>query len=132
MTLQDQTTLDKKDRDELVDFTIRLGQVCWDIYCQSKIGFVRVFMLPNDKLRRRANELFQLGFSGRMLMCPPSVPDTDGESLWTNYLGSQKGKVVLDGAAYPDTPEVVLNYAKEFFLEGFRAGTIAIRQIFES
>ena len=130
MTLQDQTTLDKKDRDEIIDFSIRLGQVCWDAYCQSKIGFVRVFMLPNDELRRRANELFHLGFSGRMLLCPPST--TDGEALWTNYLGSQKGKVILDGAAYSDTPEVVLHYAREFFLEGFRAGTIAVRQIFES
>ena len=130
MPLQSPTTLDKNDRDELVDFTIRLGQVCWDIYCQSKIGFVRVFMLPNDELRRRASELFHLGFSGRMLLCPPSA--TDGESLWTNYLGLQKGNVVLDGAAYLDTPEVVLNYAKEFFLEGFRAGTIAVREIFKS
>ena len=124
------TALDKKDRDELVDFSIRLGQHCWNIYIRSKTGFVRVFMLPNNEFRRRANELFQLGFSGRMLMCPPSA--IDGEALWTNYLGSQKDKVVLDGAAYPDTPEVVLNYAKEFFLEGFRAGGIAVRKIFES
>jgi len=123
------TALDKKDRDELVDFSIDLGQHCWNIYIRSKTGFVRVFMLPNDEFRRRANELFQLGFSGRMLKYPVN---TDGESLWTNYLGSQKGKVVLDGAAYPDTPEVVLNYAKEFFLEGFRAGDIAVRKIFES
>jgi len=124
------TALDKKDRDKLVDFTIRLGQHCWNVYIRSKAGFVRVFMLPNDEFRRRANELFQLGFSGRMLKCLPS--STDGEALWANYLGSQTGKVVLDGAAYPDTPEVVLNYAKEFFLEGFRAGDIAVRKIFES
>jgi len=130
MTPPKPTTLNKKDHDELADFSINLGQTCWNVYCQSKPGFVRVFMLPNDEFRRRANELFQLGFSGRMLLCPPSA--TDGESLWTNYLGLQKGNVVLDGAAYPDTPEVVHNYAKEFFLEGFRAGTIAVREIFKS
>ncbi len=41
-------------------------------------------MLPGDKFRRRANELFQLGFSGRMFVCPP-ILDSDGEELWKSY-----------------------------------------------
>jgi hypothetical protein len=127
------TTLDKNDRDELVDFSIRLGQVCWDVYCQSKTGFIQVFLLPTVTVHRRANELFQLGFSARMLLCPSTLDsDTDGEKTWKSYLATMEGKIVLDGAAYPDTPEVILAYAKEFFLEGFRAGSIAVREIFKS
>jgi len=134
------TILDKKDRDELVNSCIEIGQDCWNAYCHSKSGFVRVFMLPSDAVRRRANELFHLGFSARMLMCPPTgVPTLDaitetplGERIWAEYLGTMNGKIVLDGPAYPDTPEIVLRYAKEFFLEGFRAGTIVALEILKS
>jgi len=128
------TDISKQERDELIDFSVRIGQHCWYAYCRTKTGFVRLFLLPTDTALRRANELFQLGFSGRMLMCPPDACDTDGslgDTLWQNYLGSQKGKVVLDGTAYPATPEAVLDYAKEFFLEGVRAGSIAISEIFK-
>ena len=134
------TTLDKKDRDELVDFSIRLGQLCWDVYCESKVGFVRVFMLPNADVRRRANELFHLGFSARMILWPPSgvaaldaiTEPTLGDRAWESCLDSMTGKTVMDGPAYPDTPGIVLRYAKEFFLEGFRAGTIVVREIMNS
>ncbi|HBT78495.1 MAG TPA: hypothetical protein DEB39_16570, partial [Planctomycetaceae bacterium] len=110
------------------------------VYCRSKVGFVRVLLLPNTEVRRRANELFQLGFSGRMLLCPPiGLPALDdateaplGEKAWESYLDSMNGQVVLDGPAYPDTPPVVLRYAKEFFLEGFRTGTIAVYEILNS
>ena len=134
------TTIDKTDRDELVDLSIRFGQGCWGVYCRSKVGFVRVFMLPNAEVRRRANELFQLGFSARMIMCPPiGVPALDaiteeslGERAWKDYLTMHEGTVILDGPVYPDTPAVVLDYAKEFFLEGFRAGTLAVTEILNS
>jgi len=128
-------TLDKKDRNEIIDFGLRLGQVCWDVYCQSPVCFTRLFMLPNDAARRRANELFHLGFAGRMIICPPSdasTEDSDGETLWQSYLDTMDGRVVLGCAAYPDTPEFVLDYAKHFFIEGFHAGTIAVREIFKS
>ncbi|HBT77861.1 MAG TPA: hypothetical protein DEB39_13270, partial [Planctomycetaceae bacterium] len=77
------------------------------------------------------------GFSARMIMCPPiGVPALDaiteaplGEKAWKSYLNSMNGQTVLDGPAYPDTPLVVLRYAKEFFLEGFRTGTIAVYEI---
>jgi hypothetical protein len=133
MTTQVPQSLSKKDRDELVDFSIHLGQTCWEAYCLSNSGFVRVFSLPSTTVRRRANELFQLGFSARMLMYPP-VGDSDAvteQAAWNDYLGSAAGKIVLDGTAYPDTPSIVLNNAKLFFLEGFRAGSIAVQQIFE-
>jgi hypothetical protein len=128
------TILDKKDRDELIDFGIRLGQACWDVYCRSKAGFPRVFMLPNDTARRQANELFHLGFSARLFMCPPdtAAETSDGEALWEAYLDTMDGKVVLGSIAYPDTPEFILDYAKDFFLQGFSAGTIAVREIFKS
>ena len=140
MSIQNQTTLDKKDRDELVDFCLEIGQSCWNVYCHSKTGFLRVFMLPGNDVRRRANDLFLLGFSARMLMCPPTgVPTLDklaetplGEKAWESYLDTMNGRVLLDCAAYPDTPDVVLRYAKEFFLEGFRAGTIAALEILKS
>ena len=83
------TTIAKTDRDELVDLSIRFGQGCWGVYCRSKVGFVRVFMLPNAEVRRRANELFQLGFSARMIMCPPiGVPALDavtGKEQWKDW-----------------------------------------------
>ena len=132
------STLDKKDRDELIDFGIRLGQACWDVYCRSKYGFPRVFMLPSDDARRRANELFHLGFGARLIICPPvGTPDvdaetSDGERMWKAYLDTMDGKIVLGCIAHPDTPEFILGYAKEFFLEGFQAGTIAVREIFKS
>ncbi|HBT77294.1 MAG TPA: hypothetical protein DEB39_10325 [Planctomycetaceae bacterium] len=139
MSIQN-TTIDKTDRDELVDLSIRFGQGCWGVYCRSKVGFVRVFMLPNAEVRRRANELFQLGFSARMIMCPPiGIRALDAitekplvERAWESYLDSMNGQTVLDGPAYPDTPQVVLRYAKEFFLEGFRTGTIAVYEILNS
>lgn len=139
-TLNQPPNLDTKDRDELIDFSIRLGQTCWDVYCHSKIGFIRVFMLPSDTARRRANELFHLGFSARMLMCPPlGIPALDsvletpqGEAAWDSYLDSMDGKIVLDGAAYPETPEVVLRWARKFFLAGFSAGTLAVIEILNS
>ena len=134
MTTKSHTpTISKRDRDELIDFGIRLGQVCWDVYCQSKAGFPRVFMLPSDDARRRANELFHLGFGARLMVCPPigntDTETSDGERMWEAYLDTMDGKVVLGCAAYPDTPKFVLGYAKEFFLEGFRAGTIAAREL---
>jgi hypothetical protein len=59
--------------------------------------------------------------------------DTQTEkTAWKDYLDSAEGKIVLDGAAYPDTPQIVLNNAEAFFLEGFRAGTIAVQEIFKS
>ena len=138
ITKNQNITIDKKARDELVDCSIRLGQVCWDVYRQTKVGFPRVFMLPGGAARRRANELFHLGFCGRLFMCPPSDSATwdadtemsEGDALWQEYLGTMDGKVVLGCGVYPDTPEFILNYAREFFLEGFRAGTIAVREIF--
>ena len=146
------TVLDKKDRDELVDFSIRLGQLCWNVYCESKVGFVRVFMLPNADVRRRANELFHLGFSARMIICPPiGIPALDavtetplGEKMWESYLDTMNGKVApvnarrptgavpFEGEADCDETASFLRYAKEFFLEGFRAGTIAVREIMNS
>lgn len=141
MIIQTQTTaIDKTDRDELVDFSIRLGQTCWGVYSRSKVGFVRIFMLPSDETRRRANELFQLGFSARMLFLPPlGIPELDaisekptGNRAWEHYLAMHEGEIILDGPAYPDTPAVVFRYAKEFFLEGFRAGTLAVREILNS
>ena len=128
--------IDKKECDELIDFGIRIGQTCWDVFCRSKVGFIRVFMLPDDAARRRANELFHLGFCARLFMCPPDENSTDDtemsecEAKWQNYLCTMNGKIVLGDVAYPDTPKNILNYAKGFFLEGFRAGTIAVREIF--
>ena len=133
--MTNQTALTPVERDELVDFGIRLGQVCWDVYCRSKYGFPRVFMLPSDAARRQANELFHLGFSARLFLCPPSDAVTeafDGKMLWSKYLSTMEGKVVLGFSAYPDTPEFILAYAKDFFLQGFTAGAIAVREIFKS
>ena len=130
--------IDKKKRDELIDFGIRIGQICWDVFCRSKVGLIRVLMLPGDAERRRANELFHLGFCARLFMCPPdenSTGDTETsecEAMWQNYLGTMDGKIVLGDVAYPDMPEFILNYARDFFLEGFRAGTMAVREIFRS
>ena len=137
ITKKQNFTIDKKERDELIDFGIRIGQTCWDVYRQTTVGFPRVFMLPSDAARRRANELFHLGFCGRLFMCPPTDPSVDaetseGEALWRDYLATMNGKVVLGCGTYPDTPEFVLDYAKNFFLEGFRAGTIAVSEIFQS
>jgi hypothetical protein len=131
MTTKKHPAIDKKDCDGLVDFSIRLGQACWNVYCRSKAGFPRLFMLPNNDARCRANELFHLGFSTRLIICPSTAPDADGETMWQIYLDNMDGKVVLSGTAYPDTPKFILHYAKEFFLEGFRAGTVAVREIFK-
>ena len=133
--MKNQTPFTPQEHDELVDLCIHLGQRCWNTYCHSKTGFIRIFMLPSDIVRHRANELFQLGFGARLLMCPPSldsVIDSPDEVMWECYLRSMVGKTVLDGAAYPDTAKIILDCAKEFFLEGFRAGTIAVRELFES
>jgi len=126
--------LDKKDRNELVDFGVRLSQACWEVYSRSDAGFPRIFMLPNDDVRRRANQLFHLGFCARLFRCPSSdaAVETDGEMLWNDYLSTMNGKRVLGFGIYPDTPEFILNYAKHFFIEGFHAGTIAVREIFKS
>ena len=141
MTTMNQTPdHDTTERNELIDLSIHLGQTCWGVYRRSKVGFVRVFMLPSDAVRLRANELFQLGFSARMLFyLPLGIPELDaisekpvGERAWKDFLDSQNGKIVLDGPAYPETPAVVLRYAKEFFLEGFGAGTLAVREILNS
>ena len=141
MTTQNETRpLNETDRDELVDFSIRLGQTCWGVYSRSKIGFVRVFMLPSDAVRLRANELFQLGFSARMLFyLPLGIPELDaisekpmGERAWKDYLAMHEGKIILNGPSYPNTPKVVLKYAEEFFLAGFSAGTLAVREILNS
>ena len=137
MTAQTQTTtIDDKKRNELIDISIQLGQGCWDVYSCSKIGFIRVFMMPTKDARRRAKKLFRCGFSDRMLFCPPTgIMKLDainetlmGEQAWKNYLAIREGKTILDGPTYPDTPKVVLDYAKEFFLEGFSMGTIVMQE----
>jgi len=134
ITQNQNITLDEKDRNEIIDFGLRLGQVCWDVYCQSPVGFTRLFMLPSDAARRRANELFHLGFAARLIICPPTDGDTemsDGEMMWKDYLATMDGRIVLGCVAYPDTPEFILDYAKHFFLEGFVAGTITVRELFK-
>jgi len=134
ITKSQNITLDKQARNEIIDFGLRLGQVCWDVYCQSSVGFTRLFMLPSDAARRRANELFHLGFCARLIICPPTDADTetsDGEMMWKDYLATMDGRVVLGCVAYPDTPEFILDYAKHFFLEGFVAGTISVRELFK-
>ena len=122
------TPLTPSERNEIVDFCLRLGQACWSVYRQSPVGLTRLLMLPNDAARRCANELFLLGFCGRLLMHPN---DADSEALWNDYLDTMEGKVVLGCTAHPDTPEFVLDYARHFFLEGFMAGTIALREVFK-
>ena len=130
--MTNQTSLTPTERDELIDFGLQVGQACWEVYCRSKVGFPRVFMLPNDDVRRRANELFHLGFCACLFRCPPSDVAAEGEALWNEYLGTMDGKVVLGFGIYPGTPEFILDYAKGFFLEGFSAGTIAVREIFRA
>jgi len=133
ITKNQNITTDKTSRDEeLIDLGFRLGQACWDVYSRSKCGFPRVFMLPSAATRRRARELFQTGFSARMFVCPPvdtALETSEGEMMWEIFLDTMDGEVVLDFGTYPETPEFVLDWAKEFFLEGFRAGTIAVREI---
>ena len=129
-------TQTQKNITELVDFSIKLGQHCWQVYSRSKAGFARICMLPNGKVRRRANELFLHGFSGRMLRCPTPALDSNaemshGEEMWKDYLTTKEGKVVLDSAPYPNTPGFILGCARGFFLEGFRAGNIAVQEIFQ-
>ena len=126
MTTQNLTP---NEREELVDFGIWLGQACWDVYRQSPVGFTRLFMLPNDNARRRANELFHLGFCGRLFV--DHSDDMTADSLWNDYLDTMDDKIVMGNIAYPDTPEFILDYAKHFFIEGFIAGTIAVNEIFK-
>ncbi len=72
-----------------------------------------------------------------MLFCPPTgITELDtvnetpmGEQAWEHFLTTHEGKTILDGPAYPGTPKVVLNYARDFFLEGFSAGTVAVQEI---
>ena len=135
ITKNQNITTEKTFRKELIDLGIQLGQCCWDAYSGSRFGFPRVSMLPDDDARRRANDLFQTGFGARMFVCPPAgFRDTDretseSEAMWKIFLGTMDGKVVLGCGTYPDTPNFVLDWAKGFFLEGFRAGTIAVQII---
>lgn len=128
-------SMNQSDYEELVDFSVYIGQYCWDVYRHSKIGAVRLYLLPDDTVRRRAAELFQLAFSAAMLMGPPpedSDETTRCEFIWKDYLDKHKGQIVLDGPAYPETPEIVLQWAKVFFSEGFRAGSLAVRELLNS
>ena len=127
ITMKTVKNFTQSEIDEIIDFSLELGHACWEVYHRSKRGFVRIFMLPSNEVRQRAYELFQFGFCARML-CPATPPI---EVVWEDFLRSQKGKIVLAGAAYPDTPKVILDYAGEFFVEGFQAGAIAVQEIFK-
>lgn len=136
--MSDHPTLSQNDCNVLVDFSIRLGRECWSVYRRSTPGLIRLLLLPSATVRRRAEELHQLGFGARLILCPPvDIPDPTaaaslGETMWRACLDSMDGQIVLDGPASPDTPEIVLRRAREFFLEGFRAGSVAVREIRKS
>ncbi len=144
MTTQNTTTTDKTDRDEIVDISIKIGQLCWDVYCHSKTGFVRVLLLPSAEVRRRANELFQLGehavpsqtelplhFSDPLPL-GAGVDERNNVERIIEGEADRPSASDLDGPVYPDTPDVVLDYAQNFFHEGFRAGTVAVNEILNS
>lgn len=136
-TEQPENTKLSPEESEFMDFCLELGQLCWQTFRESAFGSILTRVLPSDKVRLEANRLFQLGFGARLLFCPPRGPEALDrlfgppvcEKAWLSYLDGAEGKTILDGAAYPDTPEPVLAVAKHFFKMGFEAGTIAAREL---
>ena len=121
------TTLTKTERAVLIDFCFVVCQACWEIDCISSPRFPRVFF--SSDIQRRAHELFLIGFSDRLFRCPPTETGTESETLWNDYLGTMNDRIILCRAAYPDTPLSVLACAKDYYLAGFSAGRIVVREI---
>lgn len=117
--------MSKSKLTELAAFTTGIGQMAWQVYCKSELGKRRLIALKTEDERSSAYIIFQQGLGCRVLV----PPEADDEMLWQDYLSTQDGKVLLDGPDYPDTPGIILHYAKEFFYEGCRVGKILVREL---
>lgn len=123
--------------DERLDMSYLLGMTAWRAFQKSPIGEALIGLLPSGTARRRAYELFLLGFTARMsVFTPYGVPELDElvdlpliDIVWEDYLISVKGAVVLDGPPYPDTPKETLALATTFFRLGFQSGTFAYNEL---
>lgn len=121
---------------QLLDFCKELGSTCWDAFSTTSRAAVTLLLLPSDTVRNEAKRLFQLGFSARMLACPPRGPEAldnvlgpiQCDKTWREFLKTATGKVVLDAEAYPATGQSILHVARFFFTQGFIAGTVAYRE----
>ena len=130
-------TMSKKEREKKerkkYTFGHRRGRGEWDAYVCLGAGLLRILMLPDDEARLTAKKLFLLGFDTRLHIIPPTArkaahESADCEEMWQKCRNDMDGKLVLGVHLYPDTAEFILDYAKEFFLQGFRAGTIAANE----
>lgn len=110
-----------------------LGLIWWVRFISSEEGKTLLKLLPAQDHYGRALELFQMGFAGRWKLCPPlDMSELDRFmapplciSLWECYLESCRGQILLDGAPYPNTPKILLNLARMFFVRGFASASVA-------
>lgn len=138
MSIQQQNN-DSPDLDR-IDAAIQIGLIAWEAFRKSTFGKTCLDVLPSAAVYRRANELFLLGFTARLTTFPPFenrflddlLQGLLTDALWDDYLKSAGSKIILDGPAYPDTPECVLEAAKGFFRIGLKSATIACRELEKS
>lgn len=109
-----------------------LGMICWEQFLEHEEGKFMLEFLSTRELRQRALKIFQMAFGIRweihpplghgmldMLFTPPLC-----RKYWDDYVDTRWGEIVLDGEAYPHTPELILNAAEILFINGFVAATI--------
>ena len=116
----------RKER-EAFDIIFQLGHTCWKQFCEAPRGALVRLLFSNETIWRRAEELFMLGFSDRMIesLCFSTERLTDSERVaifeksWQDHLARSEGQVLLSGPAYPNTSDSVLRVAKCFYQIGY-------------
>jgi hypothetical protein len=111
-------------KDQLFDLAHDMGNFCWRRFCRSPGGLFVLVMLPNDDVRDRAKLLYMLGFGDRMIdglfddLGSAPVAELSQKS-WQGYLDRAEGRILLDGSAYPNSPDKVLAVAQHIYRLGY-------------
>ena len=109
-----------------------VGMICWKEYLEHEEGKFILELLSTHELRERAMKIFQMAFRIRWKLHPPLGHGLIDRILtpplcykcWNDYLDTCWGEIVLDGEAYPHTPELILNATEILFINGFVAATV--------
>jgi hypothetical protein len=118
------TSTQPTPKEQLFELIYQAGGDCWRRFCRSPGGVLALLLLPDNNVRVQAKKLFLLGFGDRLIdeyyseRGPTPAPE-QFERSWQKYLAQANGEVLLDGPAYPDTPDEVLAVARLIYLRGY-------------
>ena len=113
---------------EVVSLFFEYGKKSWQAFCRQPLGR-RLYNPLTRESKDRSRSLFMRGFTicciETMVENPTiSIPVPENclyEVAWWSHLMRSRGKVLLSGRPYPQTPKPVQRIAELFFASGYTA-----------